>query len=68
VPTVILAAGLLVLLGLGLFVGGVLTGATALYWGCVAACVVAAGLLLVARRRAEREAAEEGRSPTPPSG
>jgi hypothetical protein len=51
VPSVILAAGLLVLLGLGLFVGGVLTGATALYWGCVAACVVAAGLLVVARRR-----------------
>jgi hypothetical protein len=51
VPTVILAAGLLVLLGLGLFVGGVLTGVTALYWGCVAACVVAAVLLFVARRR-----------------
>ena len=47
----ILAAALLVLLGLGLFVGGVLTGATALYWGCVAVCVVAAVLLLLARRR-----------------
>jgi len=62
---VILAAGLLVLLGLGLFVGGVLTGATALYWGCVAVCVVAAGLLAVARRRIfaaapERTAADEG--------
>jgi hypothetical protein len=56
VPSVILAAGLLVLLGLGLFVGGVLTGATALYWGCVAACVVAAALLGVARRRIFAEA------------
>jgi hypothetical protein len=56
VPSVILAAGLLVLLGLGLFVGGVLTGTTALYWGCVAACVVAAALLVVARRRIFAEA------------
>ncbi|NEK58582.1 hypothetical protein GCU56_11950 [Geodermatophilus sabuli] len=46
----ILAAGLLVLLGLGLFVGGLATGLTALYWGCVAACALAAVLLLVARR------------------
>lgn len=49
--SVILAAGLLVLLGLGLFVGGVLTGMTAFYWGCVAACVVAAILLFLARRK-----------------
>jgi hypothetical protein len=48
---VILAAGLLVLLGLGLFVAGILTGVTALYWGCVAACVVAAVLLVLARRQ-----------------
>ena len=47
----ILAAGLLVLAGVGLFVGGVLTGMTALYWGCVATCVVAAVLLFLARRR-----------------
>lgn len=47
----ILAAGLLVLLGLGLFVAGILTGATALYWACVAVCVVAAVLLVVARRQ-----------------
>ncbi|HET6394261.1 MAG TPA: hypothetical protein VFG13_15645 [Blastococcus sp.] len=46
----ILAAGLLVLAGLVLFVGGILTGMTALYWGCVAACVVAAVLLYLARR------------------
>jgi hypothetical protein len=64
VPIVILAAGLLVLLGLGLFVGGVLTGSTALYWGCVAICVVAAGLLVVARRRIFAE--EKTR--TPPAG
>ncbi|MGY2004665.1 hypothetical protein [Blastococcus sp. SYSU DS1024] len=44
-------AAVLVLLGLGLFIGGLLTGITALYWGCVAACVVAAGVLAVARRR-----------------
>ena len=47
----ILAAGLLVLLGLGLFVAGILTGVTALYWGCVVACVVAAVLLVLARRK-----------------
>ena len=41
----------MVLLGLGLFVSGVLSGVTALYWGCVAACVLAAVLLVVARRR-----------------
>jgi hypothetical protein len=48
---VILAAGVLVLLGLGLFVSGVLTGVTVLYWACVAVCVLAAGLIVVARRR-----------------
>jgi hypothetical protein len=48
---VILAAGLLVLLGLGLFLAGILTGVTALYWGCVAVCLVAAVLLVLARRR-----------------
>jgi len=46
-----MAAALLVLVGLGLFVGGLLTGATVLYWACVAACVVAAGLLVGARRQ-----------------
>jgi hypothetical protein len=48
---VIVTAALLVLLGLGLFVGGLLTGTTALYWACVGACVVAAGVLVVARRQ-----------------
>jgi hypothetical protein len=47
---VILAAGLLVFLGLALFVAGILTGLTALYWACVVACVVAAVLLFLARR------------------
>lgn len=56
---VIMAAGLLVLLGLGLFVAGIVTGTTALYWGCVAACVVAAALLFQARRQPAPAAAEE---------
>ncbi|WP_167761187.1 hypothetical protein [Geodermatophilus sp. DF01-2] len=50
----ILAAGLLVLLGLGLFIGGVVTAATILYWACVAACGLAAVLLAVARVRDTR--------------
>jgi hypothetical protein len=55
---VILAAGLLVLLGLGFFLAGVLTGTTAFYWVCVAVCVLAAVLLFGARRRiAQAEAA-----------
>jgi hypothetical protein len=48
---VILAAALLVLAALGLFVGGIATGTTGLYWGCVVLSVLAAVLLLVARRR-----------------
>jgi hypothetical protein len=48
--SVILAAGLLVLLGLGLFVAGVASGTVALYWATVAACAVAAVLLILARR------------------
>jgi hypothetical protein len=48
---VILAAGLMVLVGVGLFVGGVLTGVDTLYWACVVACFIAAGLLVAARRR-----------------
>jgi hypothetical protein len=47
---VILAAALLVLVGAGLFVAGLLTGVSVLYWACVAACVVAAVLLIAARR------------------
>ncbi|SMO71088.1 hypothetical protein SAMN06273567_103222 [Geodermatophilus aquaeductus] len=48
----VVAAGLLVLAGLGLFVAGVLTAVTAWYWACVAACALAAVLLVVARLRA----------------
>jgi hypothetical protein len=58
---VILAAGLLVLLGLGLFVGGIVTSTTALYWGCVAACGLAAVLLVVTRLRMAREARDFAR-------
>jgi hypothetical protein len=46
---VIAAAGLLVLLGVGLFVGALVTDVTVLYWACVAACALAAVLLLRAR-------------------
>jgi hypothetical protein len=53
---VILAAGLLVLLGLGLFVAGLATGATVLYWLCVVACVAAGVLLVTARLRMGRAA------------
>lgn len=47
----IVAAAVLILLGLGLFVAGVLTGEELFYWGCVAACVVAAVLLFRARKQ-----------------
>jgi hypothetical protein len=58
---VILGAGLLLLLGLGLLVAGVLTGVTALYWACVAVCLVAAVLLVLVRRQmaAERATTEQ---------
>ena len=46
----ILTAGLLVLVALGLLVAGVVSGSTALYWGCVAVSVLAGVLLLAARR------------------
>ena len=59
-----MGAALLVLLGLGLFVAGVLTGGTAYYWACVVACLGAAGLLFVARRRMAAEAdAPEAEAP-----
>src|SRR3954452_22802445 len=57
---VILAAGLLILVGLGLFVAGILTGVTVLYWACVAACVVAGVLLIVAWRRMSAKATGTG--------
>jgi hypothetical protein len=48
---VITGAALLVLLGLGLFVAGLMTGMTWLYWACVASCAVAAVLLGLTRRQ-----------------
>ncbi|MGY1777583.1 hypothetical protein ACI8AV_17120 [Geodermatophilus sp. SYSU D00804] len=48
----IVAAALLVLAGLALFVLGVVTAVTAWYWACVGACALAAVLLVVARLRA----------------
>ena len=54
---VILAAGLLVLAGLGLFVAGLATGTTDFYWSCVACCAVAAVLLLIVRLRPGQRAA-----------
>ncbi|MCA0143565.1 hypothetical protein [Blastococcus sp. LR1] len=53
----ILAAGALVLVGLGLFLAGLSTGITALYWGCVVACVAAAAVLVAARRQISARAA-----------
>jgi hypothetical protein len=72
--SVILAAGLLILVALGLFVAGILSGVTVLYWACVAACVVAGILLIVAWRRmpaktvpGKKPAAEGAASATGPS-
>ncbi|RZU31374.1 hypothetical protein [Blastococcus saxobsidens] len=56
----ILGAGLLVLAGLGLFVAALLTGVDALYWACIAACVAAAALLVVARREIAARATPSG--------
>ena len=66
----ILAAGLLVLVGLGLFVAGLATGTTLLYWATVAVCALAAVLLVLSRRgmsaapAEEREAAPRSRKTT----
>ncbi len=57
------------LVGLGLFVAGIVTGVTVLYWACVAACVVAAGLILGAWRQMPRESTGgSASSPNPSSG
>jgi hypothetical protein len=62
---VILAAGLLVLIGLGTLVGGFLTDTTALYWVCVVSCALAAVLLVLRRVGTSREAeAPASRAPT----
>jgi hypothetical protein len=63
---VITAAALLVLVALGLFIWGIATGATALYWACVVVSAVAAVVLLVAFLRMRRVApAGEGRTAVP---
>ncbi|SFK61924.1 hypothetical protein [Geodermatophilus ruber] len=62
----IVAAGLLVLIGLGLFVGGLGTGVTALYWSCVVACALAAVLLVLTRVRMSREATAFAERAAPP--
>ena len=64
----IVIAGLLVLLGAGLFVGGLLTGITALYWACVAACLVAAGVLVAARRALAARSASAASTSAPTTG
>lgn len=53
------------LLGLGLFIAGVVTGGTVLYWGCVAVCVVAAVLLVLVRRQTGAAKPEPGKAPRP---
>jgi hypothetical protein len=64
-----MAAGLLVLLGVGLFIAGLGTGATAYFWGCVAVCAVAAVLLVLARRQmAGRPGAGRDRRAAVPAG
>jgi hypothetical protein len=61
---VILGAGLLVLVGVGLFVAGLATGVNALFWACVGVCVLAAFLVFLARRQLLRTAA----APAGPAG
>jgi len=51
---VVVAAGLLVVVGLALFLGGVVTGSEGLYWACVAVCGVAAAVLVAGWVRAPR--------------
>jgi hypothetical protein len=67
---VIAAAAVLVLLGLGLFVAGIATGVTVLYWACVVACVVAAVLLIAVRRRiaTKTPTTSDAASPGAPAG
>jgi len=60
---VILAAGLLVLVGLGLFVVGLASGTTVLYWATVVVCAVAGVLLVLSRRRLSSPV-----GPRPPAG
>ena len=61
----ILGAGLLLLIGLGLLVAGVVTGVTAMYWACVGVCLVAAVLLFLVRRQLAVEPTADGRAQEP---
>ena len=63
----IVAAGLL-LVGLALFVAGILTGTTALYWACVAACLVAAILILRVWRQLDTPPPATADEPSAPAG
>ena len=65
----ILTAGLLVLVALGLLVAGVVSGSTALYWACVAVSVLAGVLLVAARRRSPvaRPEPDPARRPSGPA-
>jgi hypothetical protein len=56
---VILGAALLVLVGLALFVGGILTGLSTYYWLCVLACGAAGVLLVLARARLSSPSPED---------
>ena len=53
-------AAVLVLVGVVLFVGGILTGLATYYWLCVLACGAAGVLLVLARARLGRPFPEEG--------
>jgi hypothetical protein len=64
---VIVAAGLL-LAGLALFVAGILTGTTALYWACVAACLVAAVLIFRVWRQLDTPPSATADGPSAPAG
>jgi hypothetical protein len=64
---VIVAAGLL-LAGLALFVAGILTGTTALYWACVAACLVAAVLIFRVWRQLDTPPPATADGPSAPAG
>jgi hypothetical protein len=65
----------MVLLGLGLFVAGLMTGVEGFYWGCVAACATAGVLLVLARRQmtarpgtAQKATTQSGDHPAPSEG
>ncbi len=65
----ILGAALLVLAGLALFVGGILTGRSAYFWLSVLACGAAGVLLVLARLRLDRPPpGEHSGAPTSPQG